>query len=353
MGKSKTGEKSLPTKAKKKRSKKHLGKSAVNGAEDESVPYAVTELERKYVFADPTQAQFLFDDIESPRDAYRALFKQVLEDRARFPDLAKDFRVGARRAVEQKDYRFRIYLVDADFRVTDNNLELRLEESNRRLMIKQGVPVNDNEDPTLNRLETKIAMDVPRVGTIGDINRNSLKDKNAPRALRDLFGKGANDVKLYPAVQTESVRDKFVYYKRVSYDDRDFIIVFEMAQDEGEAKALGGEVYDLDQLELEVKEVIEAETNRNILENPEKAGLTKEQLYEGIVHPAFDEEDAYLRETFGLAHVRESKPQRGFRSAKEFMARDEGMKEAERVRQLHLTTSMYTRDHQAVLAPVN
>lgn len=315
-------------------------KKSKQAPEPASEDKGITELERKYVFHDATAAYALFPEADTPRDCYRAGFEAIAEDLQRFPDLSVLFGHSARRSIDRKDLRQRIYLADANFKLIDDDWELRLEIGNRRLMVKKGKPANDN-NPTLDRVEHKITMTIPRIGSIGDVTENSNKNKSLPEGLRALFGKKADKEELYPVVPTQSWRDKFVYYKSVTYDDRQFLIGFEFAQDEGEARPLGGEPYALDQFELEVKDVIDVRTGASVMNDPSIANMSEDELHSGLIAPAFEEEDTYLCDRLGLEHVYESKPQQGFKQARAFMNTKDGLAAAKAARKEHLTSSPF------------
>jgi hypothetical protein len=308
-------------------------KKAAAGEKDCSVP----ELERKYVFRDPEAAFALFDE-KALRACYRLVFQHVLGDRGRFPDLARAFGRAARRAAEQKDLRARLYFTDGRFLLTDDHWEVRLDRMDSRLMIKQGNGA-DAAHPTLNRAETKINMLRPVIGSIADINTNSVGKKGAPKDLVRLFEYARE--KLYPVVSTVSVRDKLIYFRPVSHAGRPLLIAFEFAQDEGEAKPLKSLPYAIDQLELEVKRVIDTRSGIDILRYPEQIGMTQEDIESAVIEPALNAEEEFLCETFGLMPVFDSKPKHGLAAARDIMSSAAGMKAASKARKEHMTRTVW------------
>ena len=291
------------------------------------------ELERKFVLKNLAKT-------ENARRAYRAIFQAVVKDREGFPDLSALAGLKTRRSVEYKDGRHRLYYADADFIAARAHWELRLQVDSGLLMIKQGNGA-DNDHPTLDRQETKYQMARPIIGTLDDIRKNSENSRKAPKALRELFNDRVKDCKLYPVVETCSTRNKLVYYRPVRHAGREYRIAFEFALDKGEARVIDGSRYKIDQIELEVKRVVDTETGIDVLDHPDALSLTIGEVKKDIVEPALDEEQQLLVKRFSLKSVFDSKPKIGLARAKVLMQTDEGMVAAEAARDRHLSASFW------------
>jgi len=331
-------------------------------------PHETPELERKLVFVSEEAALALSDSVRTLRDGYRHVFEAIAADREHYPDLSYLFHLKAGeamyapsqeaelppRARESKDARRRVYLADAKFKLVDAGWEIRLEPLSRRLMIKHTNAAANENHPTMDRTETKHGMRLPRIGRLGDVQTNGVKkDKKPPKALREVFGKSWKSVDLYPVVETCSVRSKLTYFREALYKGEAFQIMFEFAQDEGQATALGGDQYDLDQFELEVKQVIHVRTGTDVLDDrAEVPELGWEELRDNIIEPALSTEVQALSAEYGLKTIYHSKPAEGFEHAKTHMSSAQGMGDAAAARERHLDTSVWSELYMPQMQPV-
>ena len=299
---------------------KHL--QALSGTDDEVFP----ELEYKLQAAKPENHS---------RENYRRIFSNIKRSSARYPTastafnrLDEDIRSGKvfRRLTHGKDARYRIDLTDKDHRIPEAGIQARLEPLKNVLMIKWGMSATE-DSPALFRAERKIKLFSSAIGRLGDIrNLSDSKVKQLPEPFRELFGKKARDKKVFPGVETRSDREKITIFRPAVYEGRTFIVALEIAQDEGIASPVAStdpaDNYCIDQIEVEVKEIIDAQTGINALKHPEKITLpdgkkkTREmseaELRLKIALPVLSKEACALCSEHELVPMLDPKPKLGF-----------------------------------------
>lgn len=279
------------------------------------------ELEVKFVAADSARHTDNF---------YHNIFNRIIRSTKRFPTMSSALNIRGhdqrfhqlifRRASVGKDARVRIDFTDKSFLIPQNGIQIRMEQQKSELVIKCGPSpaAANNDDAVLSRAERKFKLTDTRIGSIGDIVCKSPKMKDIPAPLTSLFGEEAYKTKLYPGVITESQRQKFVYYRHVSFEGETYIAALEIARDKGWAKPVAGEEpYSVAQMELEVKGLIDPVTGINVLEYPEtslganRRILSMEELRGKIAGPLLNQEAAMLCAKYQLTITKESKPQLG------------------------------------------
>lgn len=295
---------------------------AMSGTDDEVFP----ELEYKLQASDPAKHS---------RELYRAIFSSIKRSASRFPTMSTAFnRLDVsgvsdkvfRRLTHGKDARYRIDLTDKDHKIPGAGIQARLEPLKNVLMIKWGMAATE-DSPALFRAEQKVRLLSSNIGRLGDIRQLSeSKLPRLPKPFTELFGKKAADRKLFPGVETRSDREKITVFRPAVYQDRLFIVALEIAQDEGEASPVASDDpadnYCIDQLEVEVKEVIDAQTGINALKHPEKItfpdGKKKtREMSEGelrlkVALPVLRAEALDLCKQHDLVPVLDPKPKLGF-----------------------------------------
>ncbi len=299
---------------------RHL--EALSGTDDEVFP----ELEYKLQAANPEHHR---------SEHYRGIFSKIKRSAAQFPTMSTAFnrleeavRGGKtfRRLTHGKDARYRIDLTDKGHKMPEAGIQARLEPLKNVLMIKWGMSATE-DSPALFRAERKVKLFTSTIGRLGDIrNFSESKIKALPEPFKELFGKKAGNVKVYPGVETRSDREKITIFRPASYEGRLFIVALEVAQDEGIASPVASDDpadnYCIDQLEVEVKEIIDAQTGINALKYPEKImlpkGKKKERAMEerevrlDIALPVLREEALSLCREHDLVPMLDPKPKLGF-----------------------------------------
>ncbi len=295
---------------------------AMSGTDDEVFP----ELEYKLQAKDPSNHS---------RELYRSIFASIKRSASSFPTMSTAFNrlqdSGIsdkifRRLTHGKDARYRVDLTDKDHRIPGAGIQARLEPLKNVLMIKWGMAATE-DSPALFRAEQKVRLLSSNIGRLGDIRRLSeSKLPRLPKPFTELFGKKAGDRKLFPGVETRSDREKITIFRPAIYQDRLFVVALEIAQDEGEASPVASDDpadnYCIDQLEIEVKEVIDAQSGINALKHPDKISLpdgkkktrvmTEGELRLKIALPVLRAEALDLCKDHDLVPVLDPKPKLGF-----------------------------------------
>lgn len=321
---------------------------ALSGTDDEVFP----ELEYKLQAGNPDKHN---------REHYRHIFGRIKRSASTFPNISTAFnrledniRAGKvfRRLTHGKDARYRIDLTDKDHRIPEAGIQARLEPLKNVLMIKWGMSATE-DSPALFRAERKVKLFSSAIGRLGDIRRLSdSKIKALPEPFRDLFGKKAADKKIFPGVETRSDREKITIFRPALYQDRLFIVALEIAQDEGVASPVASQDpkdnYCIDQIEVEVKEVIDVQTGVNALNHPEMISLADgkkktREMTEGEVRlkvalPVLRQEAVNLCNEHELVPVLDPKPKLGFDRNKVAAENKEGRKMMKAAREQLIST---------------
>jgi hypothetical protein len=294
------------------------------------------ELERKYAL-DPRIARRRYDTGDL-RECYRRAFAAMQADTQNFPHF-DPIEGTSGREYENKGFRPRIYLIDASGRLRPFEIRLQYDEL-QRLMVKSS---NDNPEgsATLRRYERKVNLIEATLGDLDDIVRRAVPDdykeaKEVRQMLRSHFKK-ADSPLLYPGVEILSFREKFNIQRGVRYQNQDFQVTLELSRDVMRKTALTHGPKEDNEVEDEVKQVIDYKRGIDVKAHPEEVGLTRQQV-DTIAERALDAQEKVLH-GYGFRPSTKSKAAVELDMAYCAIKTPEGLGRAQQAREMHLSTN--------------
>ncbi len=306
------------------------------------------ELEVKLEFDTPAINLFVLRHDQNIATAYKAIVDIIASEQ----ELKTHKGDKASKPIKSRPKGLRFYFADAGSVLPDKNIEIRLEERHNRshrLMLKEALRSVDAGDDThpknaMCRAETKFKLDTLNLKTLGDIERFDKKFSKLPDSLTGLFEGKAFEEPIYPVAKTLTERDKILFSDTATINKHDVEIVFELASDRGYAETIKGDIYRLDQIELEIKDIIKPKSGKSALKKPMKIGLTQGAM---IQHASviLDKKAAEFIERFDMNIVNQSKSKKSYDSTKGFLRTHEGMEKAQSWQQEFLQNESIKKDH--------
>lgn len=180
------------------------------------------------------------------------------------------------RSEAKKERRIRPFFIMAAGHPCDLEIRQEIKNGKKMTMIKLGNGAHDGA-PVINRKEIMITSHVDE--EIGTLLRGLLAAELSEKT-RELITHAFNEqTSFVPALRSETIRDKSqnirTHYKQ---GGRDFVVVFEPAYDLGSGRTMAGQPWAIREYEGEVKHIYLKDSDVDIKENPEEAGLSEEDI---------------------------------------------------------------------------